>query len=287
MTTTYTPGQAGKTRMIWAIVIVALVLVVLWNGFVVIPAGHVGVIQRFGALKGDIGEGLHLMLPFIDQVTILPLQIQKYQERIETFSKQQQKVWITIAVNYQLNIIDIQETFRWHRNLEAVTENVIKPIAQQVTKSITPSYPTDQIHLNRDKIRSEIEKKIIDTLKQRSDEFAKKYNTVPFIAVNLSDVNLVEIEFSKEYGDAIERKQVAEQEVLRAEYKRQEASKNKEIAQINAEAKKIEQQLVNQSLTPAILQNRWIEKWNGILPQVMSGTGSGVILNMTDFGKKP
>ena len=82
------------------------------------------------------------------------------------------------------------------------------------------------------------------------------------IGVIFEDVNLVNITFSKEYTDAIERKQVAEQDALRAEYKRQEAMKNKEIAQVNAEAKKIEQQLVNQSLTQAILQNRWIEKWN-------------------------
>jgi len=47
--------------------------------------------------------------------------------------------------------------------------------------------------------------------------------------------------------------------------------------------KKIEQQLVNQSLTQAILQNRWIEKWNGNLPQVMSGDGGGVILNLGDL----
>jgi regulator of protease activity HflC (stomatin/prohibitin superfamily) len=287
MTTTYTPGQASKTRMIWAIVIVALVLVVLWNGFAVIPAGNVGVVLRFGAVNGEVGEGLHMLLPFVDHVEIISIQVQKFEDEFETFSKQQQNVYIKIAVNFTVDKTNIQNAYRQFGNLEKMTDKVVAPSVNQVIKSIIPNYPTDQIHLNRDKIRNEIKKRLNESLKEMAIEDAGGKEGKLFIPINYTDVNLVNIGFSKEYTDAIERKQVAEQEVLRAEYKRQEASKNKEIAQINAEGKKIEQQLVNQSLTPAILQNRWIEKWNGILPQVMSGTGSGVILNMTDFNKKP
>lgn len=287
MTTTYTPGQASKTRMIWAIVIVALVLIVLWNGFAVIPAGNVGVVLRFGAVNGEVGEGLHMLLPFVDQVEIISIQVQKFEDEFETFSKQQQNVYIKIAVNFTVDKNNIQNAYRQFGNLEKMTDKVVAPSVNQVIKSIIPNYPTDQIHLNRDKIRNEIKKRLNESLKEMAIEDAGGKEGKLFIPINYTDVNLVNIGFSKEYTDAIERKQVAEQEVLRAEYKRQEASKNKEIAQINAEGKKIEQQLVNQSLTPAILQNRWIEKWNGILPQVMSGTGSGVILNMTDFNKKP
>lgn len=287
MTTTYTPGQAGKTRMIWVIAIIALFLIVMWNGFAVIPAGNVGVVLRFGAVNGEVGEGLHLLLPFIDQVEIISIQVQKFEDEFETFSKQQQNVYIKIAVNFTVDKNNIQNAYRQFGNLDMMKEKVVAPSVNQVIKSIIPNYPTDQIHLNRDKIRNEIKKRLNESLREMAVEDAGGKEDNLFIPINYTDVNLVNITFSKEYTDAIERKQVAEQEVLRAEYKRQEASKNKEIAQINAEAKKIEQQLVNQSLTPAILQNRWIEKWNGILPQVMSGTGSGVILNMTDFGKKP
>lgn len=287
MTTTYTPGQAGKTRMIWVIVIIALFLIVMWNGFVVIEAGNVGVVLRFGSVSGEVGEGLHLLLPFVDQVKVISIQVQKYESKFDTFSKQQQNVYITVAVNFTVDQSNIQNAYRIFGDLDKMVTNIVHPSVDHVIKSIIPNYPSDQIHLNRDKIKNEIRKRLNESLREIAVEKAGGKEGKLFIPINYTDVNLVNIEFSKEYNDAIERKQVAEQEVLRAEYKRQEASKNKEIAQINAEAKKIEQQLVNQSLTPAILQNRWIEKWNGILPQVMSGTGSGVILNMTDFNKKP
>lgn len=287
MTTTYTPGQAGKTRMIWVIALIVLLVIILWNGFVVIEAGNVGVVLRFGSVSGEVGEGLHLLLPFIDQVKVISVQVQKYESKFDTFSKQQQNVYITVAVNFTVDQSNIQNAYRVFGDLDKMVANIVHPSVDHVIKSIIPNYPSDQIHLNRDKIKNEIRKRLNESLREIAVEKAGGKEGKLFIPINYTDVNLVNIEFSKEYNDAIERKQVAEQEVLRAEYKRQEASKNKEIAQINAEAKKIEQQLVNQSLTPAILQNRWIEKWNGILPQVMSGTGSGVILNMTDFGKKP
>lgn len=287
MTTTYTPGQAGKTKMIWVIALIVLLVIILWNGFVVIEAGNVGVVLRFGSVSGEVGEGLHLLLPFIDQVKVIPIQVQKYEKEFPTFSKQQQNVYITVAVNFTVDQNNIQNAYRIFGDLDKMVANIVHPSVDHVIKSIIPNYPSDQIHLNRDKIKNEIRKRLNESLREIALEKAEGKEDKLFIPINYTDVNLVNIVFSKEYNDAIERKQVAEQEVLRAEYKRQEASKNKEIAQINAEAKKIEQQLVNQSLTPAILQNRWIEKWNGILPQVMSGTGNGVILNMSDFNKKP
>lgn len=287
MTTTYTPGQASKTRMIWVIALIVLLVIILWNGFVVIEAGNVGVVLRFGSVSGEVGEGLHLLLPFVDQVKVISVQVQKYESKFDTFSKQQQNVYITVAVNFTVDQSNIQNAYRVFGDLDKMVANIVHPSVDHVIKSIIPNYPSDQIHLNRDKIKNEIRKRLNESLREIAVEKAGGKEGKLFIPINYTDVNLVNIEFSKEYNDAIERKQVAEQEVLRAEYKRQEASKNKEIAQINAEAKKIEQQLVNQSLTPAILQNRWIEKWNGILPQVMSGTGNGVILNMTDFNKKP
>ena len=47
-------------------------------------------------------------------------------------------------------------------------------------------------------------------------------------------------------------------------------------AQAEAEANKLK----TQSMTPAILKQMWIEKWNGQLPKV---AGSGYMLNLKDI----
>lgn len=279
MTERYVEGNPRKnnTRNIVLIAAIILAVIIIWNGFVVIPAGSVGVVQRFGAITGQRGEGLNFLIPFVDQAKLISVQTQMYQGKLETFSKQQQDVIIDITVNYRLDPIMVQDMIRRFNSLDNISARVVEPSVSQVVKEIIPDYVTDQIHLNRLKIRDSIIKELNIRMDREDKDPSKR------IGVIFEDVNLVNITFSKEYTDAIERKQVAEQDALRAEYKRQEAMKNKEIAQINAEAKKIEQQLVNQSLTQAILQNRWIEKWNGNLPQVMSGDGGGVILNLGDL----
>jgi len=275
----YVEGNPRKnnTRNIVLIAAIILAVIIIWNGFVVIPAGSVGVVQRFGAITGQRGEGLNFLIPFVDQAKLISAQTQMYQGKLETFSKQQQDVIIDITVNYRLDPIMVQDMIRRFNSLDNISARVVEPSVSQVVKEIIPDYVTDQIHLNRLKIRDSIIKELNIRMDREDKDLSKR------IGVIFEDVNLVNITFSKEYTDAIERKQVAEQDALRAEYKRQEAMKNKEIAQVNAEAKKIEQQLVNQSLTQAILQNRWIEKWNGTLPQVMTGNGGGVILNLGDL----
>jgi len=275
----YVEGNPRKnnTKNILLIAAIVLAVIIIWNGFVVIPAGSVGVVQRFGAITGQRGEGLNFLIPFVDQAKLVSVQTQMYQGKLETFSKQQQDVIIDITVNYRLDPIMVQDMIRRFNSLDNISARVVEPSVSQVVKEIIPDYVTDQIHLNRLKIRDSIIKELNIRMDREDKDPGKR------IGVIFEDVNLVNITFSKEYTDAIERKQVAEQDALRAEYKRQEAMKNKEIAQVNAEAKKIEQQLVNQSLTQAILQNRWIEKWNGNLPQVMSGDGGGVILNLGDL----
>jgi len=275
----YVEGNPRKnnTKNILLIAAIVLAVIIIWNGFVVIPAGSVGVVQRFGAITGQRGEGLNFLIPFVDQAKLVSVQSQMYQGKLETFSKQQQDVIIDITVNYRLDPIMVQDMIRRFNSLDNISARVVEPSVSQVVKEIIPDYVTDQIHLNRLKIRDSIIKELNIRMDREDKDPSKR------IGVIFEDVNLVNITFSKEYTDAIERKQVAEQDALRAEYKRQEAMKNKEIAQVNAEAKKIEQQLVNQSLTQAILQNRWIEKWNGTLPQVMSGDGGGVILNLGDL----
>ncbi|NTU60758.1 MAG: prohibitin family protein, partial [Caldiserica bacterium] len=85
------------------------------------------------------------------------------------------------------------------------------------------------------------------------------------------------------YTEAIESKQVAEQQVQESEYNRQKALKEKEIAQIQGEAEKIKQQSIGVSLTPLIIQSKWIEKWDGKMPSMVSGT-NGIIVN--PFGSK-
>ena len=88
--------------------------------------------------------------------------------------------------------------------------------------------------------------------------------------LDLDAVDLVQLEFSPRFRQAVEAKQVAEQDARRAEY---EALKARRLAQarINAaEGEARAQQLLQAGLTPELLEHQRIEKWNGRMPLVVS-----------------
>ena len=94
---------------------------------------------------------------------------------------------------------------------------------------------------------------------------------------------IIDFDFSDAFITAIEEKQVAQQQLLKAETEKQtkitnaEAEAQVKITQAEAEAKA--NRLLNQELSDKIIQKQFIEKWNGELPMV---SGEGSILNIPE-----
>jgi regulator of protease activity HflC (stomatin/prohibitin superfamily) len=257
-------------------------LIVLFNSFTTIEAGTVGVVYRFGAIKGYITEGLHFLVPFIDTVKPMSIQTQKIEFEADSFTKSSQEIKLVIAVNYNIAQDKAPYIMGAIGDIRDVENKVLAPKINAIVKSIVSLYPTDQIPLNRDNIQNEARDKlkaVVGFETRTVDGKEEKFAT----GIDIKGVSLVNIVFSKQYTEAIEAKQVAEQKVQESEYNRQKALKEKEIAQIQGEAEKIKQQSIGVSLTPLIIQSKWIEKWDGKMPSVVSGT-NGIIIN--PFGAK-
>ena len=88
--------------------------------------------------------------------------------------------------------------------------------------------------------------------------------------------SIIDFDFSEAFITAIEEKQVAQQKLLKAETEKQTAITNAEAEaetiRIKAEAEAAANETINGSLTPNIIKNKTIEKWNGVLPAVTGGT---------------
>ena len=86
----------------------------------------------------------------------------------------------------------------------------------------------------------------------------------------------------RSFEQAVEKKMVAEQEKLQAEYENEKkiaaarADAEAKIMQAEAEAKANE--LLEKSLTDKILQEMYIDKWNGQLPSTMLGEGTNTLI---------
>ncbi len=256
-------GKAKKFLIPAAIVI--LLIIILLNSFVVIDAGHTGVVVTFGKVnEGVLQEGIHAKIPFIQQVVKIDNRIRKLEVNTEAFSKDLQSVNTVLAINYR---VDTSKSYSIYKNIGADYESVlVVPAVNEVLKAITATYTAEESVTNR----VLISEGLVTGLNSKLNN----------IGLYVTDVNIIDFDFSDAFINAIEEKQVAQQKLLKAETEKQTAITNAEAeaeaVKIKAEAEAAANRVISESLNDQIIENKKIEKWDGKLPTVTGGSGTFV-----------
>ncbi len=240
-----------KKLVIWAIIIIALLLV-LATSIRQVGTGQIGVVTRFGRVTGrELGAGIHVTLPLgIERITRYDIKVQKQTEQASAASKDLQDVGATLALNYHIEANKVSEI---HRTVGVLYgPKLIDPALQEVFKATSAKFSAQELITNRAEVKNEAFELVRDRL--------EKYGIV------VDDLSLVDFKFSPSFSKAIEEKQVAQQNAERAKF-------NLESARIDAEA----QQVQAQTLSPLFLQKQAIEKWDGKLPTYL---GQGTVFNI-------
>ena len=243
-----------------------VLLIVLSSCVTTIRSGEVGVKTRFGkVLNQSTNEGINFKLPFIEEIHILNVKVQKTEVETSTSSKDLQEVYITIAVNYRIDGEKAVELYKTVGN--NYTSIVLEPAIEESIKAITSRYTAEELITNR----SEVSTKSMEELSKKVEKYG----------IKISDFNIINFKFSEEFEKAIEEKQVAEQKVLTAkqELEREKIEAEKKI--VAAEAEKKANELKQKSLTDNIIKEKFIEKWDGVLPKVTSDKNILDITGMT------
>ncbi|HMK50248.1 MAG TPA: prohibitin family protein [Thermodesulfovibrionales bacterium] len=257
-------ARGFKGLKVVVIVFVLLIVLLTLNPFVVIGAGERGVILNFGAVQPSVyDEGLHIRVPIMQKVVKVDVKVHKSQTDAESVSKDLQDTRSTIAVNYHI----LPEKANWiYQNIGTeYKERIIDPAVQEVVKAITARFTAVELITQREKVRSEIK----ELLKQR----LVTYNIV------VDDFSIVNFAFSQQFTQAIESKQTAEQLALKAQrdLERIKIEADQKVASAKAEAEAL--RLQKENVTPQLIRLRQIEaslkaieKWDGHMPKVTSGT---------------
>lgn len=248
--------QLGKQAK-W-IILTLVIVILLFASVGTIGAGERGVKTRFGAVTGQIlGEGLYFKLPFIEQVVTMNVQINNSQTSATSASRDLQSINTTIGLNYHLNPQSVDVLYQEFRKDYEV--RFIAPVVQEAVKSATAQFTAEELITKRTEVREVMRNNFKEKLEPKG--------------ILVDEVNIVNFSFSESFDQAIERKVTAEQEALAAENKLEqvkfEAQQKIEEAKGKAEAIRIEAIALKQS--PAVLELRALEKWDGVLPQVTSG----------------
>lgn len=249
--------MSNNTSMIIFSIIVFLGVVSVALGWTTVPAGHRGILLEFGKPVGVLTEGFHFKNPVTQGVIIMSIQKQKYEIDADSASKDLQDVRTTIAVNYRVKPIEVTNLYQ---NIGMdYEERIIAPAVQEGVKSTMASFNAENLISKR----PEVKNKIRDFLCERLNPDG----------IDVSEVSIVNFQFSEEFDKAIEAKQTAQQLALKAENDliRIETEAKQKIVQAEAEAEAIRIQKGQLTNSPEILQLRFIEKWDGVLPLVLGG----------------
>lgn len=262
--------KVGKT-VGWIIVIILLVIVIL-NSFTIVPGGSTGVVVTMGKISDNVlPEGLHFKIPFVQQINKISNKIQVVEVDTAAVSKDLQTVSSTIAVNYRIGYESSANVFK---NIGAhYDEVVLLPAVQESVKSVSAKYTAEELITRRAQVGQEIK----ETLEVKVDSYG----------IVIENFNIVNFDFTQEFNNAIEAKQVAEQNLIKTKTEQEqaivvaEAAAKQKIIAAEAEASAITakakaqaeaNQMLSNSLNPNLIEYEKINKWNGILPQVSGGT---------------
>ncbi len=261
------------------IVILILAIALLGSSFTIVPAGNTGVVLTLGKVSTtSMSEGFHLKIPFVQDIEIMSNKIQVYETPASAVSKDLQTVSSSIAVNYKL--ISDKSPDMYKTVGQDYKTILVAPVVQECMKSVTAKYTAEQLITDRAAVGEEV-KTALDSKLNNYGIYIEKFNIVNF-------------DFSEEFNNAIEAKQVAEQNLLKTQTEQEQAivvaeanAKQKVIAAdadadailARAQAQADANKLLEESLSDKVIAYEQLEKWDGVLPKV-SGSGSGFLIDV-------
>jgi prohibitin 1 len=269
--------KGAKPRTIGIIVILLVIFIFAWGTFVIVPAGHRGIVLWWGSVeKRVMGEGFNLKVPIAERVIKIDVRVRPHPfKEIDAASKEYQMVKLTGMMNFHIDPAYVNDLYQ-KVGLD-FADKVIDPAFNDFVKEVVPNYPITEILPKREEIRKRAMVKLGDNL--------ARYHIV------VDDIYFANIRFTPDYEKAIEAKQVAQQQVetQRQILAQREIEAQQKVATAKGEAESIlvvaqgqakANDALSRSISSILVQYKSIEKWNGILPQV---SGGGIPL--IDLGK--
>jgi len=269
--------------------LVVFLIAAVWSSFTIIQPGNVGVVfnRWSGALK-TVGQGAAWRVPWITQVQSYPIALRTYtmvqrsaegsaqgDDSIDLPTKEGQHIRQDISVTYNTSHERAGDVFRSFRGADMAdiertfVRRTIITVSQNAAGQMSL---TELISAQRGQLQTEMNKMGFEVDK-----------------VNLGASHLPDI-----IEKQLQQKMAAQQQAQQAEYELQrqqtlakakvaEAEGDAQSTLVKAKAQAEANRLLQESLTPLLIQNKAIDRWNGSLPQ-FTGGGAVPFLNLKELG---
>lgn len=286
-------GTVGGIALV-VILIIAILMGILCTE--IVPAGYVAVQYSMnGGVKDEVlTQGWHMVSPTVKTSRYTIGLEQSYltagdngdskdDESFSASSSEGKDMLIDLTFTYQFkpeNVVGVFNRFKGQSGQD-VRDSFIKPNIVSWTKEVLAKYRVSDVLGTR---RAEVNGALTEYLAGKFDQYG----------ITISNVSLINIEVDEETSKAINAKITAQQNAetqainnktnidkakADADVKLTQAQAEADAKMIQAEAEAKANEMIQKSLTDGVLQQRYIEKWNGQLPSVLSdGDSSDVVI---------
>ena len=251
--------------------LIFLLIFIIFTPFSIVNAGERGVLMQFGKVQESVlGEGIHAIIPLINTVKKLSVRVQKQEISTEASSKDLQDVFTDVALNWHIIPEEANAIFQQIGDENEVVKRIINPAIEEVLKAVMAKYTAEEIITKRGEVKAGVDNSLTTRL--------AGYH------IRVDDISLVHVHFSERFSEAVETKQIAEQQAKRAGFIALKALKEAEAKVNLAKGEAEALMLLRETLTPEILHKQAIDKWDGKLPMIV-GDGGIKLLDLNKFVK--
>jgi regulator of protease activity HflC (stomatin/prohibitin superfamily) len=241
-------------------VLLAVLFSVSGCGWEQIDPGNRGVTVVWGEVDmkaGSMPEGLYWYNPISTKIYEIDAKIQRWDLKLNTYTKDVQQANITITVNYRPQPDKIHILFKEvGRKWDSI---VLPPAVEGELKKVVGQYDAVDLISHRAKATTEIHKAISESLAGRN--------------VIVDRIEMVNIQFLKEFEKSVEDKVIASQKAV------EEANRTKQVQEqakqkiIDAEATAKSMQIRATALqqNAKLVEYEAVQRWDGKLPQYIFG----------------
>ena len=259
-----------RGRIVAAALVIIIALIFAISCFSFVPTGHTGVVTLFGKVEDyTLDSGVHFKNPFA-RVIKMDNRIQKESVELSCFSSDIQEVEVVFTLNYQISkeyAMNIYKTIG-----KNYFDTAVSPIITESVKTVAARYTAEDLINKRNELAMAIETDMKEKLL--------------IFNIELVSTSIEDMDFTDAFTNAVEAKQVAAQNKLRAEteaaQKVVEAEAEAQIRRVTAEAEAYEilqraeaeaqaNQKLAESITDRLIEYRYYEVWDGKLPQMVMG----------------
>lgn len=257
-----------RGRIVAAALVIVIALIFAISCFSFVPTGHTGVVTLFGKVEDyTLDSGVHFKNPFA-RVIKMDNRIQKESVELSCFSSDIQEVEVVFTLNYQISkeyAMNIYKTIG-----KNYFDTAISPIITESVKTVAARYTAEDLINKRNELAMAIETDMKEKLL--------------IFNIELVSTSIEDMDFTDAFTNAVEEKQVAAQNKLKAETEAAqrvvEAEAEAQIRRVTAEAEAYEilqraeaeaqaNQKLAESITDRLIEYRYYEVWDGKLPQMV------------------